>query len=257
MKLYRNYDGNKSTFGDVSVSDSVPDPDTLSSFAALRSSDGALTVMIINKSLTSGALANVNLANFSSSGSTQVWQLTSANVITRLSDINFGGSGMNVNVPAQSITLLVIAAAAPTPTPTPTPSPSPTPTPTPLPPVLYMEANSQRALALDSVTLFRDPFGMTNPHNFSQDTRTRIILLAGNITLKAGEDATVVTAQAQDSQNHVYPLTVEFVGKVPGYEWLTEVVVKVPDQLVSAGDRWVSVSLRGVPSNQAFVTMKP
>src|SRR3989442_1313333 len=82
MKMYRNYDGNKSTFGDISVSDNVPDPDTLSSFAAIRSSDGALTVMIINKSLSGSTLANVSLNNFSGSGLSQVWQLTSANVIT-------------------------------------------------------------------------------------------------------------------------------------------------------------------------------
>src|SRR5262249_51485881 len=53
MKMFRNYDGNGSGFGDTSVSASVPDPDSLSSFAAVRSSDGALTVMIINKNLTS------------------------------------------------------------------------------------------------------------------------------------------------------------------------------------------------------------
>ena len=37
MKMYRNYDGNKSTFGDTSVSATVPNPDTVSAFAAQRS----------------------------------------------------------------------------------------------------------------------------------------------------------------------------------------------------------------------------
>ena len=27
----------------------------------------------------------------------------------------------------------------------------------------------------------------------------------------------------------VYPLTVEFVGKVPGFDWLTKIVVRLPD----------------------------
>ena len=36
MKMYRNYDGNKSTFGDTSVSASAPNPDNLSAFAATR-----------------------------------------------------------------------------------------------------------------------------------------------------------------------------------------------------------------------------
>jgi hypothetical protein len=235
----------------------VPDPDTLSSFAAVRSSDGALTVMIINKSLTNSPLANVSLSNFSGSGLAQAWQLTSANAITRLNDINFGGSNINLTVPVQSVTLLVIAPAMPTPTPTPTPTPSPSPTPTPAVPVLYTEQNSQRALALDSVNFLRDPFGVTNMQNFSGDHRTRIILLAGNLVLNAGENSSVITAQAQDAGGNPYPLTVEFVGKVPGYDWLSEVVVRFPDQMVYTGDFWVSISLRDVPSNKAFVTIKP
>ena len=52
MQMYRNYDGAKSAFGDTSVSASVPNPDNVSAFAAVRSSDGALTVMAINKYLT-------------------------------------------------------------------------------------------------------------------------------------------------------------------------------------------------------------
>jgi len=254
MKIYRNYDGNKSTFGDISVSDNVPDPDTLSSFAAIRSSDGALTVMIINKSLANSTFANVSLNNFSGGGLAQAWQLTSANAIIRLNDINFGGSNINLTVPAQSITLLVIAPAMPTPTPTPTPTPSPSPTPTPASLVLYTEQDSQRALALDSVSFLRDPFGVTNLQNFSGDHRTRIILLAGNLV---PEDSSLITAQAQDAVGNPYPLTVEFVGKVPGYDWLSEVVVRFPDQMVYTGDFWVSISLRGVPSNKAFVTIKP
>src|SRR5205814_2348263 len=37
-----------------------------------------------------------------------VWQLTSANVITRLSDITFNGTALSNTVPAQSITLYVL-----------------------------------------------------------------------------------------------------------------------------------------------------
>jgi hypothetical protein len=42
MKLYRNYDGRKSTFGDTSVQASVENPDTVAAFAAERSTDGAI-----------------------------------------------------------------------------------------------------------------------------------------------------------------------------------------------------------------------
>jgi len=104
MKIYRNYDGNKSTFGDTSVSAVVStNVDLVSSFAAVRSSDGALTVMVINKQLTASAAASLTISNFLPSGT--------ANAITRLSDLSFAGSGFSNTVPAQSITLFVLPAA--------------------------------------------------------------------------------------------------------------------------------------------------
>ena len=111
MKLFRNYDGNKSGFGDTSVSAAGPNPDNVSTFAAVRSPDAALTVLVINKQLASGASTTVSLANFMPAGTAQVWQLTSANAITRLSDISFSGTTFTSTVPAQSITLFVLPAA--------------------------------------------------------------------------------------------------------------------------------------------------
>ena len=110
MKMYRSYDGNKSTFGDTSVSASVPNPDNVSAFAAVRSSDGALTVMVINKQLTAGAALSINLANFPAGGSAQVWQLTSADLISRLSDVSLVGNTLSTTVPVQSITLFIVPA---------------------------------------------------------------------------------------------------------------------------------------------------
>jgi PKD repeat protein len=118
MKIWRNYDGNKATFGETSVAASVPDPDNLSAFAATRTGDGAMTVMVISKVLSGSTPVTVNLANFAASGVAQAWQLTSANVITRLADVNFAGSTFAVSVPAQSITLYVIAGGTPNTPPT-------------------------------------------------------------------------------------------------------------------------------------------
>ncbi|MEI9866208.1 MAG: hypothetical protein WDN00_16965 [Limisphaerales bacterium] len=64
MKMFRNYDGLKSTFGDTSVSASGPNPDYISTFAATRSSDGALTIMAINKQIGSNAPVTITLTNF-------------------------------------------------------------------------------------------------------------------------------------------------------------------------------------------------
>ncbi|MDQ3256659.1 MAG: cellulase, partial [Acidobacteriota bacterium] len=112
MKMYRNYDGNKSTFGDTSVKATVPNPDNVSSFAAVRSSDNALTIMVISKYLSGSTSATINLANFAHAGTAQVWQLTSANAINRLSDVNLAGNSLNATLPAQSVTLYVIPASS-------------------------------------------------------------------------------------------------------------------------------------------------
>jgi PKD repeat protein len=108
MKMYRNYDGNKRGFGDTSVKAAAPNPDNVASFGAVRSSDGALTVMLISKYLSGSTPTTVSLANFSSTGPAQVWQLTASNAINRLADVAVSGSSVAVNLPAQSVTLLVI-----------------------------------------------------------------------------------------------------------------------------------------------------
>jgi glucose/arabinose dehydrogenase len=119
-------------------------------------------------------------------------------------------------------------------------------------PVLLTEQNSDLAIALDSVTMVRDPFPLTNVFNFSADRRTRLMLFGMNLNLLPGE---VLTARAEDAALNVYPLTVEFVGKVPGFDWLTEVVVRLPDNTPAAQSIFVSVTLHGRTSNKARVRM--
>ena len=110
MKIYRNYDGNKSTFGDTSISATGTDPDDISTFAAVRSVDGALTAMVVNKQLTGVQPLTMTISNFYSSGTAQVWQLTSSNVITRLANVSLTGNTLSNSVPPQSITLFVLPA---------------------------------------------------------------------------------------------------------------------------------------------------
>ena len=83
-------------------------------------------------------------------------------------------------------------------------------------PVLFTEEGTTRAVALDSVTMLREPFPLTNLFNFSVDRRTRVMLFASGFELMPGENLSIVSAQAEDSQQGIHPMTVEFVGKVPG-----------------------------------------
>jgi Glycoside hydrolase family 44/Carboxypeptidase regulatory-like domain len=111
MKMYRNYDGRKSTFGETSVKASVPNPDTVSAFAALRSRDGALTIMVVSKYLSGSTPVTINLAGFINQGTAQVWRLTETNQITRLTNLNFTGNTLRTSLPKQSVTLFVIPKA--------------------------------------------------------------------------------------------------------------------------------------------------
>jgi len=109
MKMFRNYDGTNSGFGELSVSTtSEMNPDLVSTFGAIRTNDNALTVMVINKQSQKGAEARVTLNAWPAAGNAQVWQLTSANAIARLGDIVVKGSSFTNTVPAQSITLFVV-----------------------------------------------------------------------------------------------------------------------------------------------------
>jgi hypothetical protein len=125
------------------------------------------------------------------------------------------------------------------------------------PPVLLTEENSLRGLVLDSVTFMRDPFPVITSQNFSSDRHSRIMLFAVNVDLRPGESASVITAQAEDSSHRIYPLPVESIGKVSGYDWLTQVVVKLPDGLGSVAEVLVSINVRSSTSNKVLIKVKP
>ena len=109
MQMYRNYDGRNGAFGSISVSDMVPNSDELSSFASVRRSDGALMVMVINKSLSGPTPVSLAVAHFAGT-TAQTWQLTSVNTITHLPNVAFSGGSLTTDLPAQSITLFVVPA---------------------------------------------------------------------------------------------------------------------------------------------------
>jgi hypothetical protein len=119
MEMYRNYDGKLSTFGDTSVSSTVADPDNLSAYAAVRSSDGALTVMVINKQQGSTPVT-ISLANFSTTGMAQAYQISSPNQtsITGLGSVTVANNSIGITMPSQSITLFVVPSGSITTAPT-------------------------------------------------------------------------------------------------------------------------------------------
>jgi probable HAF family extracellular repeat protein len=122
---------------------------------------------------------------------------------------------------------------------------------TPTQPLLLTESNSNKAIVLDSVVHLRDPFRLTSPHFLSSDRRTRLTILARNIEIRPGENIPPPSVQAEDAQHRLITLPVEFIGKVPEFDWLTQIVVKLPDELASAGEVQVRILFRGKTSNPA------
>ncbi|MGA9020310.1 MAG: glycoside hydrolase family 44 protein, partial [Terracidiphilus sp.] len=122
--IYRNYDGNNSVFGNTylyatSTGTSGDGEGQLAVYAAQRTSDNAITVMVINK--TYGPLTStISLQNFSAASGTtaQVYQYSNANltaivaqpVVTVTPPTGSGTTSTigNYSFPGQSITLFVI-----------------------------------------------------------------------------------------------------------------------------------------------------
>ena len=131
FRMYLNYDGARSRFGDVSVAAASTDQAQLAVYAAQNGASGALTLMIINK--TAQALtSNVALGHFNPTATARVYRYSAANLgaIVRDADQPVGATGFTATLPPSSINLIVLPASG-TPPLTPTPAaPPPTMTPT-------------------------------------------------------------------------------------------------------------------------------
>ena len=123
-------------------------------------------------------------------------------------------------------------------------------------PLLAMEENSFRAAALDAVTMVREPFSLTNDHNFSSDHRTRLMLFVAGIELLPSESLSAVQVQLEDNAHRVYPLTVEDMRKAPGFDNLSQIVVRLPDSIQMQGDFNISVTFRGATGNRPLIEIR-
>jgi len=123
-------------------------------------------------------------------------------------------------------------------------------------PVLLTDEGSNRALALDSVLFTRDPFKLNNPYNFA-GPRTRLMLLSANLDLAPGDGPSSIVAQADDGNGNTFPLTVEWVGRLPNLDWITMVIAKLPDELANTDHALISVAAHNQISNHVLVSLSP
>src|SRR2546423_10626489 len=120
---------------------------------------------------------------------------------------------------------------------------------------LLSEQTSTRAVALESVTLRSGPFPLNSPVTFGADNRTRVMIFAMNIYTFAGEDLRNFKVDAEDAQAKHHQLQVEFVGQVPGFEGITEIVFVLGEDLGDAGDVLVGLNLHGLQTNRVRLSV--
>src|SRR5277367_878591 len=116
FRLYRNYDGAGGQFGDRSVTSTSSDQSQLSVYGAMRSSDGALTVIAINKT-TSPIQTSLAIANFNSTATAKIYTYSNANMtqIVAAAAVPVVSNVVNYNFAAYSATVFVFTAAATSP----------------------------------------------------------------------------------------------------------------------------------------------
>lgn len=113
FRMYRNYDASGHGFGDTSVQAISADQSTLAVYAARRSADGALTIMVLNKSATD-LTTSVSLAGFNPQTTARVYRYSPANLgaIESLVPQAVTASGFSATYAANAITLLELLPAA-------------------------------------------------------------------------------------------------------------------------------------------------
>ncbi len=122
-------------------------------------------------------------------------------------------------------------------------------------PVLLIDDTTGRALALDSVNSTRDPFSLNNPNNLNlTDHHRRVSLFVFRLGLLQNDTIANLTVTADDGAGGIYPLTVEFMGPFAPIDGVTQIIVRLPDNVIGAPrDLFVKVQLRGPASNQAVI----
>ncbi len=107
-QMFRNYDAHGGKFGNGSVAATSADPSSLTIYAARRSSDGALTILVVNQ--TANDLAtHVALQHTYAQGTVLVYHYTQANPAAIVAAPTLPLThNLPVTFPAQSLTMLVV-----------------------------------------------------------------------------------------------------------------------------------------------------
>ncbi|MBI4317752.1 MAG: hypothetical protein HY675_04620 [Chloroflexi bacterium] len=110
-RMYRNYDGAYSRFGDVSVRVRTSDDDRLAAYASRDSATGELKVVLINKMPVTEANVAIDVRGFEGAGKAAVYEFSKKDLkrIVKLPDVSFISDRSQIKLSPYSITLVVVA----------------------------------------------------------------------------------------------------------------------------------------------------
>ena len=109
FRMYRNYDSAGHGFGDMSVQTISGDQSVLSAYAATRSMDRAMTLIVINKTANS-LTSTINLSGYTPTNRASVYRYSVSDLssITHLTDQQIDAGSFSTTFPGNSITLFVM-----------------------------------------------------------------------------------------------------------------------------------------------------
>ncbi|HET6975752.1 MAG TPA: Calx-beta domain-containing protein [Pyrinomonadaceae bacterium] len=125
------------------------------------------------------------------------------------------------------------------------------------PPVFALEQFTGLAIAVNADTLVRDPFPLTTQSILAptQTDATRVAFFASFVDLLPSENFSAVTVIGFNATQATFNLPVEFVGKVPGFDDLTQINVVLPNNLPS-GELFLKIQLHGNESGIARIRIQ-
>jgi hypothetical protein len=110
FRMFRNYDGKGSEFGDTSVTAKSNDRDKMAIYASLRNQDKHLVVLVINKDPSQAIDTKIAINGFDHSGNVKVYTYSSADLHKIVeSSATISGNNLEHKFPAYSITLFAIS----------------------------------------------------------------------------------------------------------------------------------------------------
>jgi hypothetical protein len=109
FRLYRDYDGAGSQFGETSLQSASTDQTQLAVYAAQRTADGALTLVVLNKT-TAAIEGAFSISNFAPKGTASVYSYTAADLtqIVSQSPVPITANTLSYSFPAYSATVIAI-----------------------------------------------------------------------------------------------------------------------------------------------------